>query len=134
MTSNSDIEYRLDIQSHKLIPTTFWKVIPWCTPSGSRVVDEHGKTISPLLQIGDEFLTTGLVLKIGNDVFALARSKFVETVCGLDCMSGGRSKLHFPKFTFCNSDSFLLAMNTFAPFWTKACAAISPRPVEPPVT
>ena len=30
--------------------------------------------------------------------------------------------------------SFLLAMMTLAPFWTKACAAISPRPDAPPVT
>lgn len=39
-----------------------------------------------------------------------------------------------PKHTFLSSLSFLLAMNTLAPFCTKACAAISPNPVAPPVT
>jgi hypothetical protein len=32
-----------------------------------------------------------------------------------------------------NSDSFLLAIITLAPFWTKAWAAISPNPDAPPV-
>lgn len=87
MAPNSDVEYRLNIQSHELIPATFREVIPWCTPSGARVVDEHSETIGPLLQIGDKFLATGFVLEICNDVFALSGPKFVKTISGLDGMS-----------------------------------------------
>jgi len=53
--------------------------LPCCT----RVIDEHVKSISLLLDLRYESLTAFLAAKIGDNVLALAGTELVEALGGL---------------------------------------------------